>query len=101
MPKINGQDIKEKILLSIFEKESEKMRIKLNYNYFKLLESIYKGRKDFNIENILKKTDSEILEEMGKLELPSLDRANKNNLKFTDRKKEIPKDFKNKIEIEI
>lgn len=101
MASINGQEIKEQILLSIFNKESEKERIKLNYNYFKLLESIYKGRKDFNLKKIIEKTDAELLAEMGKIELPRLDRADKNNLKFTERRKEIPKEFTNQIKIEI
>ena len=97
--KINGQEISERFLNEIFNKESEKVRIALNYNYFKLLDAVIKCRKDFNIGEVLKKSDDELRTEQAKIELPSLDRLNKNNLKFIERKREIPKDFKNKIKI--
>lgn len=98
---VNGKKLTETQLLEIFERESEKIRISLSYNYFKLLDAIRKTQKDFDLKKIIKMTEEEILSEMGRIELPSLDRLNKDNLNFNDRKKEIPKTFKNKIKVEL
>ena len=98
---INQKEISNDLLNEIFERDAEKMRIGLNYNYYKLIDAIIKTRKDFDIKSLLEKTDQELEQEKIKIELPSLDRSLKENLKFKMGKNTIPKDFKNLIKIDL
>jgi hypothetical protein len=91
--RINNHEIPKKILEDLLEVEKAKVKTKLSYNLAKLLDSIIKCRKDFNIEGLLKKSSEELDEIKQGLEQPTLDRALLNNLSFTGEKKALPIEF--------
>ena len=98
---INNKKIPQKILANVFEKQANKIRIKLNYNYYKLVEAIIKTKDDFNIVELNNKSIEELEKIKKTIEIPKLDRLFKDNLKFTNNKSTIPKSFKSKIKIRL
>lgn len=99
MLNINGVNVKKSELEKIFSKQIEKEKTKLNYNLFNFITYYLKVKNSFNVLDLINKSEKELKAIKNKIELPSLDRSLKDNLKFTNDGLGISKDFLNRIKI--